>query len=114
MKKLFFLLVFSFVLLNAKSQVVDTTVSFITACKIQPVKVKITDTAYSVKLGVKSLGDNLNSSANLYGCFIDSKNHITNDFNYLLTGKEYADWDGSSSYLFKIFATKFSLSFTTQ
>jgi len=102
---------FLFGMLTAKSQIVDTTVTFITACKIQSIKVKITDTAYSVKIGVKSLGDNLQSSSTLYVCFLDNLNRITNEFNYLLKGDEYANFDGSPTYLFNLFATKYSLVF---
>jgi hypothetical protein len=107
------ILVFGFILLiqYAKSQVIDTTVTFITACKIQSVKVKITDTTSSVKIGIRSLGDNFETNANLYVCFMDQKNNITNEFTYLLSGNEYKNWDGTSNYLFNLFSSKYSLVF---
>jgi hypothetical protein len=114
MKKFLLLAGLVFVMSNLKSQVIDTTVTFISACQIQPVKVKITDTTYSTKIGVKSLADNLQNSATLYGCFLDKYNRITNEFNYNLTGSEYANFDGSTKYLFNLFAQKYSLVFINQ
>ena len=111
MKKVLLVIGFFLAMNFAKSQVIDTSVTFITACKIQAVKVKISDTTYSVKLGVKSLGDNLQTSATLYGCFLDANNRITSDFNYTLSGIEYTNYDGTANYLFKILDKIYSLVF---
>jgi hypothetical protein len=111
MKKGLFVMGFIFAMHFAKSQVVDTTVSFITACKIQPIKTKITDTTISVKLGIRYACDNLQTAANLHVCFLDVYNRVNNEFNYTLTGTEYRNWDGSSNYLFNLFAQKYSIVF---
>jgi len=114
MKKtiLFLLLAFS---LGAKAQVVDTTVTSIVACKIQPVKAQFTDSLNSTHLGVRVIADDLKSTATLYWVLLMSNGAVSVQGNYTIQGQEYSDWCNNSTpcnlWPFVLVGRKYGLTF---
>ena len=91
-KSILIALISFFFLLNADAQKIDSTVTGITACKIQPIKGNFTDTTMSVYLGIRIIADNLKDNATLYWMLMDSTQRKTLDGNYTVTGTEYTQW----------------------
>jgi len=113
MKRL--LVVFSlFLVISANSQfvqtvdtsfhpVIDTSITSITACNINPIKAELSnDTARLVTINV--ISDNLSNLANI--CFSFLKIDLTpiKSITFTVQGKNYSDWN-SNEYLFKLVAT---------
>lgn len=91
---LFVLILFSFV---GKSQVIDTTVTSITAVYIQPIKAQYTDSLMSTNLGVRVIADDLKSTATLYWCLLMSNGSVSVQGNASLTGDDYTAWCAASN-----------------
>lgn len=89
-KVLFFLFVLAFGTINA--QTIDTTITSISAAKIQPIKAQFTDSLQSTHLGVRIISDNLKSSATCYWVLLMSNGAVSVQGNYTITGKDYDDW----------------------
>lgn len=111
MKKLTLLAVLFAASFSVKAQVVDTSITSITACKIVPFKANFTDTSNACYLGVRSVGDDLKSSCQLYYCFLDSSKNILMQGNVTIAGADYDAWDGNNKYPFTFLGAYFKLLF---
>ncbi len=100
MKRVLFIAVFMATVLSVKSQVIDTSFKTITACKIQPVKVKFTDQIDSDHLGVKIISNDLKSICGLYWQLLDGNGDVHLDGNCLISGNDYLNWGGNNLYPF--------------
>jgi hypothetical protein len=94
-KAIIFLFVLAFGSVNA--QTIDTTVTSISAVKIQPIKAQFTDSLMSTHLGIRVISDDLKSTATLYWVVLMSNGAKSIDGNYLMEGKEYTDWCNNST-----------------
>ena len=110
MKKLFLAAAILFAF-SAQSQVIDTTVTSIAACKVNEFKVAYTDTANAYYLGVRSISDNLSSSCVLYWIIMDQKQNKLWDGNATITGDDYTAWNGSNLFPFVFVGRKYSITF---
>lgn len=91
MKKAIFILFLAFGF-GASAQTIDSTVTSISAVKIQPIKAQFTDSLMSTHLGIRVISDDLKSTATLYWVVLMSNGGKSIDGNYLMEGKEYTDW----------------------
>ncbi len=96
MKKTIFIL-FLALGFGANAQVIDTTITSISAVKITPVKAQVTDSLNSTHLGVKVISDDLKSTATLYWVLLMSNGAKSIEGNYVIQGEEYADWCNNST-----------------
>ena len=87
-------IIFLFVLAlgSANAQTIDTTVTSISAVKIQPIKAQFTDSLNSTHLGVRVIADDLKSNATLYWVLLMSNGVVSIQGNYTIQGQEYTDW----------------------
>ena len=114
MKKaiLFLFLAFGF---GASAQVVDTTITSIVACKIQPIKANYTDSLMATHLGVRVIADDLKSTATLYWVLLLSNGSTSTQGNYTIQGQEYEDWCNNGKpcniWPFVVVGRKYSLTF---
>lgn len=111
MKKITLLAVLFAASFSVKAQVIDTTVTSIAACKIVPFKANFTDTLNACYLGIRSVGDDLKNSCQLYYCFLDVNKNIVMDGNVTISGTAYANWDGNNKYPFTYLASYFKIVF---
>ena len=100
MKKLILLSVLFAATFSVTAQVVDTTVTSITACKVVPFKAKFSDTSNVTHIGIRSISDDLKSSCQLYFCLLDSSHNVVMQGNRTIGGTDYQNWTGSNSYPF--------------
>ena len=112
MKKLL-LVALLFVAVTANSQVIDTTVTSIAACKIVPFKANYTDTVNATYLGARVVMDDLRSICQLYYSLLDSKKNILQEGNVTIGGVAYQNWNGNNQYPFTFLASYFKLTFIT-
>ena len=110
MKKLFIVLLV-LVAFTAKSQIVDTTFTRMTACKIVPFKAKWNDTTNVDYLGVRIISDDLKSVATLYWALMDSNGVIHYDSNDFIRGTDYSNWSGDNKFPFSFIAIKNNIVF---
>lgn len=89
-KAIVFLFLLAFKTINA--QTIDTTITSISAAKIQPIKAQFTDSLQSTHLGIRVIADDLKSSATCYWVLLMSNGAVSIQGNYTITGQEYADW----------------------
>lgn len=81
----------------------DSTVSGVAACKIEPIKSALSsDTITSIS--IKVVDDNLQNQANLSFSYLTSKQIALRSITFTLQGQNYIDWN-SNEYLFKLLAT---------
>lgn len=97
MKKVAILLGIMFCVLVGKSQVIDSTVTSITAVYIQPIKAQYTDSLMSTHLGVRVIADNLSNTATLYWELLMSNGAVSVNGNFTLQGADYAAWCAPSN-----------------
>ena len=92
-------IIFLFVLAlgSANAQTIDTTVTSISAVKIQPIKAQFTDSLNSTHLGVRVIADDLKSNATLYWVLLMSNGVVSIQGNYTIQGQEYTDWCNNST-----------------
>lgn len=110
MKKLFIVLLV-LVAFTAKSQIVDTTFTKMTACKIVSFKAKWNDTTNVDHLGVRIISDDLKSVATLYWALMDSTGVVYYDSNDFIKGIDYTNWSGDNKFPFNYIANKNSIVF---
>jgi hypothetical protein len=110
MKKLFIVLLV-LVAFTAKSQIVDSTFTKMTACKIFPFKAKWNDTTNVDHLGVRIISDDLKSIATLYWALMDSNGVVHYDSNDFIRGTDYTSWNGNNSFPFTFIADKNNIVF---
>lgn len=96
---------------TTKAQVIDTAVTSITACKINPFKAKYTDTVNVDHLGVRIINDNLNNACTLYWALLDKYGVIHLEGNATITGAAYTTWNGNNAYPFQFVANQYGLTF---
>lgn len=119
MKKYAILLGFMFCGLLGKSQVVDSTVTSITAVYIQPIKAQFTDSLLSTNLGVRVIADDLKSTATLYWELLMSNGAVSVNGNFTMTGADYAAWCAPSNPIacnlwpFSVVAKAYNLTLTS-
>jgi len=89
-KAIIFLFVLAFG--SANAQTIDTTITTISAAKIQPIKAQFTDSLNSTHLGVRVIADDLKSNATLYWVLLMSNGAVSIQGNYTIQGQEYTDW----------------------
>ena len=89
-KAIIFLFVLAFGSVNA--QTIDSTVTSIVACKIQPIKAQFSDSLMSTHLGIRVIADDLKTSATLYWELLMSNGAVSVQGNYTITGNDYAEW----------------------
>jgi hypothetical protein len=111
MKKITLLAVLFAASFSVKAQVLDTSVTSIAACKIVPFKANFTDTSNACYLGIRSVGDDLKSSCQLYYCFLDANKNIVMQGNVTIAGADYEAWDGNNKYPFTFLGTYFKIVF---
>jgi len=110
MKKLF-ILALTLIGFNAQSQTVDSAFKSMTACKIQPFKVKWNDTVNVDHLGVNIKNDNLSSSATFYWALMDSTGLIHIDGYTTIINSDYTNWNGNNIFPFSFIGKKLNLVF---
>jgi hypothetical protein len=110
MKKLF-IVILVLMAFTAKSQIVDTAFTKMTACKIVPFKAKWNDTTNVDHLGVKIIFDDLHATATLYWALMDSNGIIHYDSNDFIRGTDYTSWNGNNSFPFTFIADKNNIVF---
>ncbi len=112
MKQISILLVLFLAAKISSAQVIDTSFKQIAACKIVPLKAKMTDTTLATHLGIKVIADDLQSSCTLYWALMDSTRHIRLDGNETLTGSAYTSYKSSGIlYPFVYVKEKYFLAF---
>lgn len=108
-----FLFVLAFGSVNA--QTIDTTVTSIVACKIQPIKAQFSDSLMSTHLGIRVIADDLKTSATLYWELLMSNGAVSVNGNYTIEGQEYTDWCNNSTpcslWPFVLVGRKYNLTF---
>ena len=100
MKKLILFAAFITAAICVNAQVVDTTVTSITACKVVPFKAKFTDTTNATHLGIRITSDDLKSNCKLYYCLLDANKTILVEGNKTISGTDYQNWSGNNIYPF--------------
>lgn len=114
MKKAIFILFLAFGYC-ANAQTIDTTITSISAVKIQPIKAQFTDSLNSTHLGVRVIADDLKSNATLYWVLLMSNGAISVQGNYTIQGQEYSDWCNNSTpcnlWPFVLVGRKYGLTF---
>ena len=113
-------IVFLFVLAlgTANAQTIDSTVTSISAVKIQPIKAQFSDSLNSTHLGVRVISDDLKSTATLYWVLLMSNGVKSVDGNYTMQGQEYTDWCNNSTpcnlWPFVLVGNKYGLTFINE
>lgn len=113
MKKLLFIAL-CFAALNSKAQVIDTLFKSITSCKISPFKATFVDTVNVTYLGLRIISDNLNNSCTVYWMLMDNSGVSHLSGNAIITGADYANWNGNNLYPFQFVGKLYNLTFLTQ
>jgi hypothetical protein len=111
MKQLILVIFFFIATQTLKAQVIDSSITFITAVKIVPFKAKYTDTINTSLLGVRIVSDDLKSSCQLYWQLLTAKGQLTIEGNDVIAGEDYKNWNGSNLYPYTFLATKYKLTF---
>lgn len=111
MKKTIILLAAILIGYTAQSQVIDTTVTSITACKIDKVKAKFTDKGDVTHLGIRVISDDLRTSATLLYVFLLSDGTNSLEGNYTVSGNEYKNWNRNVLKLFDYVGKALKLTF---
>lgn len=111
MKKLLIILSFCALSLAAKSQVVDTSVTFMTSVKIVPFKAKFTDTANVNHLGIRIVNDNLKNSCSLSFILFDQWGIVRFSGEATIQGDDYANWNGNNLFPFIFVGKLYNLTF---
>ena len=113
MKKLLFAAVLIVASFSVKSQIVDTSVYQIAACKIVPFKAKFSDTSNVTHIGARVVSDDLKTACQLYFCFMDSSHTILMQGNKTIGGQDYQNWNGNNVYPFTYLGILFGLTYKT-
>ena len=112
-KAIIFLFVLAFGSVNA--QTIDTTVTSISAVKIQPIKAQFSDSLMSTHLGVRVIADDLKTTATLYWELLMSNGAVSVNGNYTIQSQEYTDWCNNSTpcnlWPFVLVGRKYNLTF---
>jgi hypothetical protein len=112
-KAIIFLFVLAFGSVNA--QTIDTTVTSISAVKIQPIKAQFSDSLMSTHLGVRVIADDLKTTATIYWELLMSNGAVSVNGNYIIYGQEYTDWCNNSTpcnlWPFVLVGRKYNLTF---
>ena len=112
-KAIIFLFVLAFGSVNA--QTIDTTVTSIVACKIQPIKAQFSDSLMSTHLGIRVIADDLKTTATIYWELLMSNGAVSVNGNYTIYGQEYTDWCNNSTpcnlWPFVLVGRKYNLTF---
>jgi len=111
MKKIIFILSIILISVAAKSQVIDTTFTPMTAVKIIPFKAKFTDTINVTYLGIKISDDNLKNACVLNWALLDSKGAIHIYGNATIQGADYDAWNGNNLFPFIFVGKLYNLIF---
>jgi hypothetical protein len=90
---------------------IDTNFKTMTACAIEPVKAKMTDTESVTHLGVRIINDNLSTSCVLYWALMAADGTECLHGNAEITGNDYTNWSGDSLYPFAFVGALFNLTF---
>jgi hypothetical protein len=110
MKKILFLLL-CFFALKANSQVIDTTINYVAAVKIQPFKAKFNDSTNVTHLSVQITGDNLKNWCGLKWAVMDSMQRVSVEGYAVINGADYANWTGSNLYPFVFIGKLYNITF---
>ena len=97
MKKIIILVALFTIFTSVKSQVIDTTVTNIAACKVVSFKAKFSDTSNVTHIGARVVSDDLKTACQLYFCFMDSSHTILMQGNKTIGGQDYQNWNGNKS-----------------
>jgi hypothetical protein len=112
-KAIIFLFVLAFGSVNA--QTIDSTVTSISAVKIQPIKAQFSDSLMSTHLGVRVIADDLKTTATLYWELLMSNGAVSVNGNYTIQSQEYTDWCNNSTpcnlWPFVLVGRKYNLTF---
>jgi hypothetical protein len=112
-KAIIFLFVLAFGSVNA--QTIDSTVTSISAVKIQPIKAQFSDSLMSTHLGVRVIADDLKTTATIYWELLMSNGAVSVNGNYIIYGQEYTDWCNNSTpcnlWPFVLVGRKYNLTF---
>jgi hypothetical protein len=115
-KAIIFLFVLAFGSVNA--QTIDSTVTSISAVKIQPIKAQFSDSLMSTHLGVRVIGDDLKTTATLYWELLMSNGSVSVNGNYTIQGQDYTDWCNNSTpcnlWPFVLVGNKYGLTFINE
>lgn len=114
MKKLIILLSIVLFSVAAKSQVIDTSFTYMTAVKIIPLKAKFSDTVNVDHLGIKIISDNLKSSCLLSWVLYDKNGFPRIDGTANIQGADYDAWNGNNLYPFIFVGKLYNLVFDNQ
>jgi hypothetical protein len=115
-KAIIFLFVLAFGSVNA--QTIDSTVTSISAVKIQPIKAQFSDSLMSTHLGVRVIADDLKTTATLYWELLMSNGSVSVNGNYTIQGQDYTNWCNNSTpcnlWPFVLVGNKYGLTFINE
>ena len=115
-KAIIFLFVLAFGSVNA--QTIDSTITSISAVKIQPIKAQFSDSLMSTHLGVRVIADDLKTTATLYWELMMSNGAVSVNGNFIIQGKDYTDWCNNSTpcnlWPFVLVGNKYGLTFINE
>ena len=100
MKKILLVLLLSAFGILAQAQTIDSTKCGYVV-RIQPVKVKYSDTTEAVFLNAVVVGDDMVSSGTFYFRLLDSNCNRMTHGNVIIQGENYINWSGSSEEAYK-------------